>query len=33
MFQVVDEIIQAGQPIGFDGEGVNLGPKGPYAHQ
>jgi hypothetical protein len=26
--QVVEELLQAGQPIGFDGEGVNLGPKG-----
>ena len=26
--KVVEEIIRAGQPIGLDGEGVNLGPKG-----
>ena len=26
--QVVEEILQAGQPVGLDGEGVNLGPKG-----
>ena len=26
--QVVEEILQAGQPIGLDLEGVNLGPKG-----
>jgi len=26
--QVVEEIMRAGQPIGLDGEGVNLGPKG-----
>lgn len=25
---IIDNIIKAGQPIGFDGEGVNLGPKG-----
>jgi len=25
--QVVEDIRQAGQPVGFDGEGVNLGPK------
>jgi len=26
--QIVEELLRAGQPIGFDGEGVNLGPKG-----
>jgi len=26
--QVVEEILRAGQPVGLDGEGVNLGPKG-----
>ena len=26
--QVVDEMLRAGQPVGLDGEGVNLGPKG-----
>ena len=26
--QLVEEIMRAGQPIGLDGEGVNLGPKG-----
>jgi len=26
--QIVDDIIKNGQPVGFDGEGVNLGPKG-----
>ena len=26
--QVVEEIMRAGQPVGLDGEGVNLGPKG-----
>jgi len=26
--QVVEEIMRTGQPIGLDGEGVNLGPKG-----
>jgi len=25
---VVEELLRAGQPVGFDGEGVNLGPKG-----
>ena len=28
--QVVEEIMRAGQPIGLDGEGVNLGPKGKH---
>ena len=26
--QIVDDILAAGQPVGLDGEGVNLGPKG-----
>jgi exonuclease 3'-5' domain-containing protein 1 len=26
--QLVDDLLRAGQPVGFDGEGVNLGPKG-----
>ena len=26
--QIVEDLLRAGQPIGFDGEGVNLGPKG-----
>lgn len=26
--QIVEDILRKGQPIGFDGEGVNLGPKG-----
>ena len=26
--QLVDELFRAGQPVGLDGEGVNLGPKG-----
>jgi len=26
--QIVEDIMRAGQPIGLDGEGVNLGPKG-----
>ena len=26
--QIVEEILRAGQPVGLDGEGVNLGPKG-----
>ena len=26
--QIVEDIIKNGQPVGFDGEGVNLGPKG-----
>merc|ERR1719266_2317867 len=25
---IVEELLRAGQPVGFDGEGVNLGPKG-----
>merc|ERR1719266_631626 len=25
---IVEEFLRAGQPVGFDGEGVNLGPKG-----
>ena len=28
--QVVEEIMRTGQPIGLDGEGVNLGPKGKF---
>lgn len=30
--QIVDELMRAGQPIGLDGEGVNLGPKGQSAN-
>ena len=26
--QIVEDILRAGQPVGLDGEGVNLGPKG-----
>ena len=26
--QIVEELLRAGQPVGLDGEGVNLGPKG-----
>ena len=26
--QLVDEFFRSGQPVGLDGEGVNLGPKG-----
>ena len=26
--QIIDDIFQAGHPVGLDGEGVNLGPKG-----
>ena len=25
---IVEDILRAGQPVGLDGEGVNLGPKG-----
>ena len=30
--QIVEDIMRAGQPIGLDGEGVNLGPKGMYKY-
>ena len=26
--EIVEDILRAGQPVGLDGEGVNLGPKG-----
>merc|ERR1719342_104781 len=26
--QIVEDLMRSGQPVGFDGEGVNLGPKG-----
>merc|ERR550517_506329 len=26
--QIVEDILRSGQPVGLDGEGVNLGPKG-----